>query len=75
MTRDPDWWTPHTDDYAATYDGTGDPDDLCLCGLDECVECGGAGGVGDELADTDTTIRYTVERGRPGYADQSDDDD
>lgn len=67
-TPDPDWWTPHTDDYTATYDKTA-PDEPCLCHQPECVVCGGASGLGDELADFDTEIRFTIERDRPGYAD------
>lgn len=69
MTRDPDWFTPHTDDYTATYGADdGDPADECDCGEDDCSECEDGPTVADEYADVDTTIRYTIERGRPGYA-------
>ena len=46
----PDWWTPHTEDYAETY-----ADD--------------EGVLAEEFADNDTQIRFTIERGRPGYAE------
>ena len=69
-TPDPDWWTPHTDDYTATYDEaprpTG-PDDA-EPGEDEDERT-----MGEVLADFDTEVRYSIERGRPGFAADTDD--
>ncbi len=64
--RDPAWWTPHTDDYAATYDDTPrptGPDDAEPDDDDNNLT------IGEDYADHDAAIRFTIERGRPGYTD------
>lgn len=63
MTRDPDWWQPAADDYAATFNNT------------EADAVNGDGPtIGEEYADFDTGVRFSAERGRPGYAHPEEDD-